>query len=352
MFTKITGRDQERSLKIVILSSFRGPGNLPAVYAVPEEPNYIRGYVEFNSSDELKGGDIDLTFRIKSRARWVRNYGQTVVVYSSKQDLQRKEWHFPVLHSDIGIISAGQKRFDFEVALDPQAPSSVVGRRGWLDYRFAATLHRSFPRRNIKFTQDVWVFRTCIPAPNPDWFPTPHVHTGIWETHLPFICTLSSKNVPLGATVPLTIQFEPFLSTSGHVGQELVVVRATVKLKEYTRLWSKRNVKHGKKKILVMDVNDGWPQAAREMQRTILVDIPNAPRLSCTTFTRPLQKTHVLKLIMQLKTSNMADNDAREFRVEMDVNVTAPRPPTDVSMEDLPPYSAVWLSDNDRDDSD
>ncbi|KAF9403255.1 hypothetical protein BGX21_005856 [Mortierella sp. AD011] len=343
---------QEKSLRITILTPFRGPGNLPAVYVTPEVPGKICGYVEFECSDEIKGGDFDLTFRVKSEARWVRNYGQTNVVYHSKQVLQRESWEIPVTHLRPGVIGAGKIRYDFEVALDPQTPSSIAGRRGWLNYRFAATLHRGFPRRNVVFKQDVWMFNTCLPAPNLEYMPDPHVYSGVWDSHLPFVCSLPSKNIALGQTVPLTVRLDPFLPSSGHFRQELVVVSAIIKLKQYTRLWHRWNVKTETKEVLAMTVNDGWPQVRSGLQRTIQVNIPPAPRLSCTTITRPVQKTHVLKLIMRVRTQSMTDREARELRVEMEVNVTGPRPPSDFLLEELPPYSTAWDGENDGDDSD
>ncbi|KAG0328699.1 hypothetical protein BGZ99_004780 [Dissophora globulifera] len=351
MLSKIVGKDSERSLKVVILTPFRGPGNLPAVYVTPEKTATINGYVEFESTEDIKGGDLDLAFRVKSEARWVRQYGQTTVVYHSKDVLQRQAWKVPITHPHPGTVGAQKTRFPFEVVLDPNTPSSIAGRRGWLNYRFTATLQRRFPRRNMTFKQDVWTFSTCLSPPNVDYIPNPHVYAGVWESHLPFVCSLPSENIHLGQRVPLTIRFDPFLPSSGHHGQELVVTSAIVKLKQYTRLWHRWNVKTETKEVLTTSVSDGWLQTADGLQRTLFVDIPQAPRLSCTTFTRPVQKTHVLKLIMQVKTPSMTDKDARELRIEMEVNVTGPRPPTDMPLESLPPYSEVWEGPEDGDDS-
>lgn len=244
------------------------------------------------------------------------HYGNSTVAYHSKQVLQRKSWRIPISHSRPGVVSSGTTRFDFEAELEPRTPSSIKGRRSWLNYRFTATLRRRFPRRNIVFKQDVWTFSTCLPAPSIDYMPTPYCHSGVWESHLPFICSLPSENIPLGQTVPLTIRFDPFLPSSGHYGQELVIVGAIVKLKQYTRLWHRWDVKTETKEVLALPVNHGWQQTANGMQRTLLVDIPPAPRLSCTTHTRPVQKTHVMKLIMRVKTASMTDRQARELRIE------------------------------------
>lgn len=256
-----------------------------------------------------------------------------------------------------------------------------MGRRSWLNYRFTATLSRRFPRRNIVFKQDVWIFSTCLPAPSLDYTPTPHTYSGVWESHLPFICSLPNENIPLGQTVPLTIRFDPFPSSSGHFGQELVIISAIVKLKQYTRLWHRWDVKTETKEVLTLPVDHDWQQSANGMQRTILVDVPHAPRLSCTTYTRPVQKSHKMKLIMRIKTATMTDKEARELRIEsrllftcmidfelqmiqrtndcvlalfflVEVNVTGARPPTDAPLEDLPSYSAVWDGEHDGDDSD
>lgn len=74
MLFKILSNDSERSLKVVILTQYRGPGNLPAIYVTPDEPGKIRGYVEFQSTEDIKGEDLDLNFRVKSEAKWYRKY--------------------------------------------------------------------------------------------------------------------------------------------------------------------------------------------------------------------------------------------------------------------------------------
>ncbi|KAG0202961.1 hypothetical protein BGX28_004594 [Mortierella sp. GBA30] len=352
MFSKIIRRDQSKSLRVVILTPFRGPGNLPAVFVTPEERGVIRGYLEFETAEDVKAGDLDLSFRVKSEARFSRQRGETRRVYHSKQVLQKEVWDVPIQHSRQGVVPAGRTHFDFDVSLDSQTPSSIRGRRGWLNYRFRATLHRGFPRFNVVFKQDVWIFSTCLPMPSLHFLPIPHVYSGIWESHLPFKVSIPNENIHLGQRVPMTVQFEPFVPSSGHSGEELVIVDATVKLKQYTRLWHRWNVKNEKKEVLELSVPYGWPKTAQGFERTILVDIPCAPRLSCTTFTQPVQKTHCLKMIMRIKTASMTDKEARELRVEMEVNVTGPRPPTDLPAEELPPYSALWEGDEEGDNSD
>lgn len=65
---------KERSLQVVILTPYRGPGNLPAIFVTPDEPGKIRGYVELESTKDIKGEGLDLAFRVKSEARWTRKY--------------------------------------------------------------------------------------------------------------------------------------------------------------------------------------------------------------------------------------------------------------------------------------
>ncbi|GJJ70939.1 hypothetical protein EMPS_03289 [Entomortierella parvispora] len=350
MLSKIFGSDVSKSLRVVILTPYRGPGNLPAIYATPEEQGRIQGYVEYECTEDIKGRDLDLAFRIKSVGRWSRQRGTTRVIYHSKEVLQRQTWDIPIAHSSQGVLSAGRTRYDFEVLLNYGTPSSISGRRSWLTYRFEATLHRGFPRRNITFQQDVWTFSTSLPQPHPDALSIPLVQSGIWESHLPFTCSIPNETVYLGQIVPLTIQFEPFVTSSGHLGQALVIVNAVVKFKQYTRLWHRWDVKHETKELLEMPVLTGWPITAHGFRRTLMVQLPDAPRLSCTTFTRPVQKTHCLKLIMKVKTASMTDREARELRIEMKVNVTAPRP--EPPTEELPPYAPRWDGHDDGDDAD
>jgi hypothetical protein len=63
-------QDTAKTLQVVILTPFRGPGNLPAIYSTPEEPGKIRGYVQLTTTEDIKAKDLDLYFRVKSFARW------------------------------------------------------------------------------------------------------------------------------------------------------------------------------------------------------------------------------------------------------------------------------------------
>lgn len=80
MLAKLT-QDKKKSLQVVILTPFRGPGNLPAIYGDPEEPPKIRGYVELITTEDIKAGDLDLYFRVKSYARWARKFSSSCFYY-------------------------------------------------------------------------------------------------------------------------------------------------------------------------------------------------------------------------------------------------------------------------------
>ncbi|KAF9158147.1 hypothetical protein DFQ26_007941 [Actinomortierella ambigua] len=339
-------KDEHRSLEVNIYTDYTGPFGLPAVYSTPEAPATIRGYVEFDCFEDFTAGDLDLHFRVKSEAKWDRHYGEAHVVYHSKEVLQEENFHYDLPHVKPGVVAAGRSKHEFEVQLQPLLPSSVKGSRGWLSYRFTATLHRPFPRRDIVFKQDIWCFNTIQNAASPDRIPEQLMSTGVWENCLPYSCCLPSEKVALGSLVPMTIRFDPFLQESGHFGQQLVVVSAVVKLKQYTYLWHKRDTYNEKKEALTLDVDDEWPSGSHGWERTIMVPITPAPRLSATTYTKPMRKTHKLKLIMKIRTNSQSDKEAKEFRVEMDVTMTAPRPPHELPNEQLPKYSELDDADD------
>ncbi|KAG0343377.1 hypothetical protein BG004_005359 [Podila humilis] len=340
MFTKVLSKEREKPLRIVVSTPFRGPGNLPAIHATPEAQGRITGYVEFDSSEDIKGGNMELYFRIKSEARWARHYGESTVVYHNKEVLQKETWNFDLARTPSGLVAAGKSKFDFDVMLEPHTPSSIKGQRGWLNYRLRLTLHRTFPRRNIEVVQDVWTFSTEMPAPGRTFLPLePSVCTGIWEEHLPFAVSYPGNAIMLGQNLPLTIKFEPFLKTSGHIGQDLIILDCVIKLKQYTKLWHRWDTKNETKEIFAIPVNEGWPVGPDGFERTIDIPIPPAPRLSCTTYTRVVRKTHTLKVIMHVRTNANSAKESKELRIETNVTLTGPRPSTDLLPEDLPPYS-------------
>ncbi|KAK9760540.1 hypothetical protein K7432_015329 [Basidiobolus ranarum] len=309
--------DSDKNISIHVESrNQHGPLGLPVIYSTPEVPAVIRGYVELNSTKEFKGKDISLQFLAKARSHWTQQYGQTTVTYSGKHILMEKEFDMKLDHIRPGVIGPGQTRCNFEVTLLPSMPSSVKGRHGRMSYCFTATLERSFPHRDMIVEADVWLYSSSLPIPSPLNPTTVKDYRGLWNDCLPYTCTLKSDTLYQGQTVPITIQFAPFIANCRLYGQEVVVVSATVKLKQYQQLYSTRGSDKSKKELLTVHVNTGWPSTVKGWERTLMVIMPEAPILSATIHTNVVIKTHILKVIMMLRTNTQTDRQAKEFRVE------------------------------------
>ncbi|KAF9125034.1 hypothetical protein BGW39_007732 [Mortierella sp. 14UC] len=261
-------------------------------------------------------------------------------------------------------IAPGVTRYEFEVQLDPELPPTVEGRKGWFHYRFKAFMQRDFPYRNMAVKQLVWVYSSELRAGQVEAGVRElnFYKTVVWNDVLPVTCSISPTNVLYqGQVVPLTIQVDPFLENSTHKGQKLTVVSAVIKLKQYTivrdpRMLNKR--RRDKKAVVVLPVMDGWPVTSEGFERVVMVTLPGAKQLAASIDSVPVTKTHILKLIMMVRTSLMGEElEVKELRVEMDVKVTSPRPehikgiaPEYSSLP--PPYQANDSEDGEEGDDD
>lgn len=316
----------------------------------------IKGHVEFRTVKETKGGDINFTFEARVQAKWTGNtnssprnsrtqdsvlmfssqhfrrwltlllitilhplteqHGKATISYDHLKKLQEKSWEIKLNRNNPKTISPGVTRFDFDVQLDPGLPSSIEGSRGWFHYRFKAHIKRSFPHRDMAAKELVWVYSSSLRAGQQH---DPKIYKHLWNDILPVTCTLPSDIFYQGQAVPLTVQFEPFLDNSIHHGQELVVVSAFIKLKQYTKLTDPKifgKERNDKKTVFTLPVTEDWPQTNQGFTKTIMVELPGAKQLACAIESGPVTKRHTLKLIMQVRTNMSSEKEAKELRVE------------------------------------
>ncbi|KAG0369322.1 hypothetical protein BC939DRAFT_507024 [Gamsiella multidivaricata] len=349
-------KDSDKSISLHFDTPELGPEGQPLYYSTPETPAVIRGHVEFRTVKPTNGGDIAVTFEARSEAEWTENHGESVASYHAISRLQEKSWDVKLNRIDAKTISPGVTRYNFEVQLDSELPPSIEGKRGWFHYRFKAHIRRDFPRRDMAVKQLVWVYSSSIRANEQI---QPKVYSSILNDIVPFTCTLPSNVLYQGQIVPLTVLFEPFRENSIHKGQELIVVGAAVKLKQYTTLAERRKLKNKslgtsrkkeKKVVIHLPVAaEEWPQTSQGFTKTIMVEPPGARQLAASIETEPLIKTYCLKLIMKVRTNLMSDKEAKEVRMEMNIKITSPRPEhirneAPDSLEP-PPYQAIDSED-------
>ncbi|KAF9175231.1 hypothetical protein BGX21_005857 [Mortierella sp. AD011] len=350
-------KDNDKSISIHFHSPELGPDSQPLYYSTPESPAIVTGHVEFRSVKPTNGSDITLTFEARSECKWTEQHGKSSVHFHYIVPLQEKSWDIKLNRSNPKTISPGVVRYDFSVQLDPELPPSIEGRRGWFHYRFKALICRDFPRRNMAVKQLIWVYSSSIRVNEQ---PQPKIYRQVFNDMMPFSCTLPSDVLYQDQIVPLTVQFDPFRDSSILRGQQLIVMSAIVKLKQYTTLCDKKflgKTRKEKKVVFILPVSvEDWPHTEQGFTKTIMVDLPDARKLAASIETVPLTKTHCLKLIMMVRTSATTEKEAKEIRMEMDVKITSPRPEhiKDMTYNRMtpnaiapPPYFAI---DNDEDD--
>ncbi|KAG9072657.1 hypothetical protein KI688_000429 [Linnemannia hyalina] len=347
-------KDSDKSIAIHFHTKELGPEGQPLYYHTPENPAVIKGHVEFRTVKETKGGDIDFTFEARVQAKWTEHHGKTTVSFNNLKRLQEKSWEIKLNRTNPKTIAPGVTRFDFEVQLEPGLPSSIEGTRGWFHYRFKAHIKRSFPHRDMAAKELVWVYSSSLHANERH---EPKIYKSLWNDVLPVTCTLPSDIFYQGQIVPLTVQFEPFLDNSIHRGQELIVISAFIKMKQYTKLTDPKmlgKVRNDKKTVFSLPVTKDWPQTNQGFTKTIMVELPGAKQLAAAIESGPVTKRHTLKLIMMVRTNMNAEKEAKELRVEMDVKITAPRPEhiRDMTPDHAapPPYQSID-TDNEDDDA-
>ncbi|KAF9331097.1 hypothetical protein BG006_006013 [Podila minutissima] len=324
-------KDSEKSIAVHFHNQQLGPDGQPLYFHTPEAPAVIKGYVEFRAAKDTNGDDIVFNFQARAESKWTEQHGKATITFHGLQIMQEQTWDIKLNHKKPKTIAAGVTRYEFEVELQPGLPASLEGKYGWFHYRFAAKLHRGFPHRNMAAKKLVWVYSSTLPDPRTLAVqPPPKVYKQVWNDVLPFSCSIPSDVLYQGQNLPIKVDFGPFLDDSILRGQELIVVSAVIKLKQYTTLIEKKKLltskRNRKKAVITLPVNDGWELSSQGFSRTLHVDIPDARTLAATLESDALRKRHTLKLIMMIRTNTTTEKEAKELRMEMDVQVTAPRP--------------------------
>ena len=223
-----------------------------------------------------------------------------------------RSFQVKLTHPKVGTVTAGNYASKFEIPIHPNTPCSSKGTYGWMTYKIRAILVRSFPSINVVHEQKIWVMTSLLPQPQRPLSETPVTMSrfnGTFLNRVPYICVIPSEVLFLGQQVPVTFK------CSGVSNTHLQVVSATIKLKQYTTLTVKTGRKIDSKDILNSRVDDGWPHAVNGQgwQRTVVVSMPGAPQLTPTVISPLIEKTHKLKLILQVSSPNAG---TRELRVE------------------------------------
>ncbi|KAG0056601.1 hypothetical protein BGZ83_004383 [Gryganskiella cystojenkinii] len=321
--------EQEKKVKSLVLTidtPSKGPFGLPLITGTTEAPAKIKGTVRFTSNYDCKGGDITIHYTAQAEVKWSKRSGNTTYNYHGRQMFDERSFQVKLDHPKVGTVTAGNYVSPFEIPIHPETPCSSKGTYGSMTYKIKAILVRGFPSINVVHEQRIWVMTSLLPKPQRPLAETPVTMSRFNGTHgakLPYICVIPSEVLYLGQQVPVTFKVQGSATTS------LQVVSAIVKLKQYTTLSVKTGRKFDSKDILNVRADDGWPHAVigQGWQKTVVVSIPGAPQLTPTVISPMIEKTHKLKLIMQVKTAD--GRGPRELRVEMPVIMTAPRPPTD-----------------------
>ncbi|KAG0379899.1 hypothetical protein BGX24_011141 [Mortierella sp. AD032] len=295
------------------------------------------------------------------------DHGGTIFTYHHIDCKQSQSWAVKLHRTNTSspkLIAPGVTHYEFEVQLQPDLPPTIEGKRGWFHYRFKAFMQRDFPFRNMAVKQLVWVYSSSLRAGQHELAQEADLariyKQVVWSDILPVTCSLPSTSVLYqGQVVPLTVRIDPFLENSIHKGQELIVMSALVKLKQYTTLRDPSklgNTQKEKKEVIVLPVMEGWPVTSQGFERIVNIELPGARKLAASIDSVPVTKTHTLKLIMMIRTPLIGEKEAKELRVEMGVTITSPRPEhiKGIAPEysSLPPPYLIDSEDGDEDNDD
>ncbi|KAI1308936.1 hypothetical protein EDD11_004145 [Mortierella claussenii] len=204
-------------------------------------------------------------------------------------------------------------------------PSSYYSFFDSMVYSVRVTLVRNFPSTNVSRYQAICVVNSILPRPRMPFANTPVAMTrfeGTLNKIVPYVCVIPSDILYLGQQTPVSIKVMP-------AEFPVRVVSAVIKLKQYTKLVLQDvdAKKSYKTTVLAIRLKNEWPvaEAHKSWQRTIVVPLPGAPKLTPSFVSAMVTKTHILKLIMVVR---MGEKGAKhKMRVEMPVTITGPRPP-------------------------
>lgn len=223
--------------------------------------------------------------------------------------------HMKLSHPKEGIVQAARYSYSFDFPIDASTmPPSYFTRFDSMVYSVRVTLVRSFPSTNLFRHQAICVVNSILPRPQMPFANTPMAMTrfeGTLDKIVPYVCVIPSNILYLGQQTPVSIKVMP-------AAFPVRVVSAVIKLKQYTKLTlTELDAKKSyKTTVLAIPLKNEWPvaEAHKSWQRTIVVLLPEALKLTPSFVSAMVTKTHILKLIMVVR---MGENGAKhKLRVE------------------------------------
>ncbi|KAF9935987.1 hypothetical protein BGZ67_002757 [Mortierella alpina] len=317
---------KSKALVLSIPTADQGPRGVPLVISTVDAPGSISGTVNFDCNYDCKGDSIIIHYTARAVTQWREVFIFVSESYRGTLLHDEQIIHMELRHPREGIVQAGQYSCSFHFPIDASTmPSSYYSIYDSMVYSVRVTLVRRSPSMNVSRYKAICVVNSILPRPQMPFANTPMAMTrfkGTLNKVAPYVCVIPSDILYLGQPTPVSIKFMP-------AEFPVRVVSAVIKLKQYTKL-SLSDVgakKSYKSTVLATRLKNEWPvaEAHKSWQRTVVVHLPGASKLTPSFDSAMVTKTHILKLIMVVR---MGENGTKhKMRVEMPVTITGPRPP-------------------------
>ncbi|CDH48601.1 arrestin domain-containing protein [Lichtheimia corymbifera JMRC:FSU:9682] len=289
----------------------------------------LRGTVILNCHENTKIKSIILKFQGKTKVNWVEGHGSSQRHFKEERTVIEHSWNFLEPKRKTYHLAVGRYKWDFELPLPGDLPSTVQHDLGQVYYRLKAVAERPAFSINYVAKRNIRVSRVMLPSSLE--LNQSVVISNEWTNKLAYNISVPRMVFSCGSTIPVSFDLIP-------TAPGLSVRAISCTLKEYITLTSHEHTRSEGRVIKTVRDEQFAPSMDR-WTRTEILQVPNEHqgRIQSDTTSELIKIKHKLKFTVSLING---DGHISELRAAVPIIIAAVAPDEDANQ--LPAYEDAW----------
>ncbi|KAG2223955.1 hypothetical protein INT45_013412 [Circinella minor] len=289
----------------------------------------LRGSVVLDSRENTKIKSITLKFQGRTKVQWTEGHGSHQRHYKEERTIIEHEWNFMPHKRKTYHLSEGVYKWDFELPLPGDLPSTIQHDLGQVYYRLKAVAERPAFSMNYIAKRNVLLSRLMLPSSLE--LNQSVVISNEWTDKLSYNISVPRKVFSCNSPIPIFFDLVPIAS-------QLTVRSISCSLKEYITLSTNEHTK-SEGRIVHHTHDDHFSNATDRWTTTEVLTVPSEHNIHSDLYSDLIKIKHKLKFTVSMMN---ADGHISELRAAIPI-IIASLAPEEVANE-LPAYEDAWKS--------
>ncbi|KAI9275774.1 hypothetical protein BDA99DRAFT_457465 [Phascolomyces articulosus] len=289
----------------------------------------LRGSVVLDCHEHTKVKSIVLKFQGRSKVSWTEGHGSHQRHYKEERTIIEHEWSFMPHKRKAYHLSEGIYKWDFELPLPGDLPSTIRHDLGQVYYRLKAVAERPAFSMNYTAKRNVLLSRLMLPSSLE--LNQSVVISNEWTDKLSYNISVPRKVFSCGSPIPIFFDLIP-------IANELTVRSISCSLKEYITLSTQEHSK-SEGRVVHHTHDHHFSNASDRWTTTEVLTVPSEQAIQSDLHSDLIKIKHKLKFTVSLMN---ADGHISELRAAIPIIIASVAPEEEAN--ELPAYEDAWKS--------